>query len=143
MKKLYVLYDSECAFCRRCRIWLGRQPAFVPLVFIPLQSPELTTRFPGIEAFHPEERLVVVSDAGELWRGDGAWITVLWALREYRQAALNFSQPLLRPLVRRFVAVVSDNRQKLSRLLGAPVGALREELRAVPEPGCNQRLCNL
>ena len=40
MKGLYILYDSECALCRQCRLWLGRQPAYLPLVFVPFQSPE-------------------------------------------------------------------------------------------------------
>lgn len=85
MKTLYVLYDGHCEFCRRCRGWLGQQAAFVTLAFIPFQSPEVTTRFPGIDQFHPEERLTVISDRGEIWRGDGAWIMCLWALRDYRE----------------------------------------------------------
>ena len=28
MKRLYVFYDGECGFCRRCREWLASQPAY-------------------------------------------------------------------------------------------------------------------
>ena len=68
MKSLYVLFDAECALCQRCRQWLARQPAFIRLIFIPLQTPDLSQRFPGIEALKPAEQLLVVSDAGAVYR---------------------------------------------------------------------------
>ena len=133
MKKLYVLYDGECALCRRVRGWLDRQPAFVPLAYIPLQSPEVTCRFPGIERYHPEEQLIVVSDAGELWRGESAWITELWALREYREWAQRLAHPALRPFARRACALISENRHGLSRWLrGATHDELHQTLAAQP-----------
>ena len=64
MKCLYVLFDAECAMCVRCREWLSRQPAFVPLHFIPLQSPDLPRFFPGINVLKPNEQLLVVGDNG-------------------------------------------------------------------------------
>ena len=72
MNRLVILYDGQCHFCRRCRAWLGQQPAFVPLTFIPLQSPEVACRFPGIGRLHPEKEMVVVSDAGDVWQGGSA-----------------------------------------------------------------------
>ena len=100
MKRLYVLYDGTCHVCRRCRTWLDRQPAFVPLVFIPLQSPEIACRFPGIGALHPERELVVISDTGDVWQGGSAWVMCLWALREYREWSLRLAHPALLPLAR-------------------------------------------
>jgi predicted DCC family thiol-disulfide oxidoreductase YuxK len=85
MTRLYILYDAECALCRNCRVWLSQQPAYVPLVFIPLQSPEIGCRFRGVERLRPAEQLVVIADDGCVWRGDAAWITALWALKEYRE----------------------------------------------------------
>ena len=115
MKTLFVLYDGKCAFCRRCRGWLGQQSAYVKLAFIPLQSPEVTTRFPGIERFHPDERLVVISDAGEIWRGDGAWIMCLWALSEFREWSQRLANPVLRPFARQVCERVTENRHAISR----------------------------
>ena len=137
MKILYVLYDGRCPLCRRCRGWLGQQAAFVPLIFIPLQSPEVAVRFPGIEQFHPEERLVVISDAGDVWRGDGAWIMCLWALREYREWSLRLANPLLRPFARQACELVSENRHAISRWFARePIAHLRERLAAVPAEAC-------
>ena len=117
MKRLYILYDSECELCRRSRIWLGRQPAYVPLVFLPLQSPEIGSRFPGLNALHPEKEIVVVSDAGEVWQGGAAWVICLWSLREFREWSLRLAHPALLPLARRLCEVVSANRMKISHWL--------------------------
>ena len=116
MERLYVLYDGECALCRRCREWLGAQPAFVPLEFLPLQAPEVPCRFPGIERWGLAEQLTVVSDAGEVWQGAGAWIMCLYALRDYREWSQRLASPVLAPLARRAVELVSKNRLSLSRL---------------------------
>lgn len=117
MKKLYILYDSECELCRRCRVWLARQPAFVPLVFVPLQSPEAECRFPALEELHPEEEIVVIDDAGAVWQGGAAWVMCLWALQEYREWSLRLAHPALLSLARRMCVVVSANRYKISNWL--------------------------
>ena len=139
MKTLYVLYDAKCAFCRRCRAWLGRQPAFVTLAFIPLQSPEVTTRFPGIERFHPDERLVVINDVGEIWHGDGAWIMCLWALREFREWSQRLANPVLRPFARQVCERVSENRHAISHWFGKePVEQVRARLAAGASEACGE-----
>jgi predicted DCC family thiol-disulfide oxidoreductase YuxK len=142
MKTLTVLYDKECEMCRRLRVWLATQPAYVTLRFIPLQSEEVAPQFPGIEKYHPEERLVVISDKGDLWRGEAAWITVLWALREYREWALRLAHPALRPLARRACALISENRRGLSRwLVRAGHDELRTHLANTPDDACTTTSC--
>jgi predicted DCC family thiol-disulfide oxidoreductase YuxK len=135
VKRLHILYDKQCAICRRCRVWLERQPAFVPLVFLPLQSEELPSRFPGIEKLRLDEELVVISDEGDVWQGGEAWVTCLWALREYREWALRLAHPALLPYARRACTIFSGNRRRLSRLLCRSAGdeELRETLDALPE----------
>ena len=81
--------------CRRCRDWLTRQLAYVPLRFVPLQSPNLERWFPGIESLAPEEQLLVVSNEGAVYRGPHAWIMCLWALQAYRQHANRLAHPIL------------------------------------------------
>jgi len=80
MKRLYVLFDQECALCQGCRQWLMRQQAFIELHFIPLQSPEIARRFPGLQEWDQmdlREKLVVVSDEGAVYQGQYAWIMCL------------------------------------------------------------------
>jgi predicted DCC family thiol-disulfide oxidoreductase YuxK len=144
MNRLYILYDSQCEFCRRCRIWLGRQPAYVPLVFLPFQSPEAECRFPHLKQLRPDKEIVVISDAGEVWQGGAAWVTCLWALREYREWALRLAHPAMLPFARRLCEIVSANRYRLSQWLGGSVTneELRQKLSQWPAPHCeNEGYC--
>ncbi len=115
MKTLYVLFDSQCALCRQCRRWLERQPAFLELRFLPLQSEAVPCMFPGIEHFQPREQLVVISDEGAVYQGSHAWIMCLYALREYREWSQRLATPALLPWARRVCELVSDNRLSVSR----------------------------
>jgi predicted DCC family thiol-disulfide oxidoreductase YuxK len=117
MKRLYVLFDAQCELCLRCRNWLIKQPAFVPLVFIPLQSVEAQRRFPGIDAFRPNEQLLAISDGGEVYRGANAWIMCLWALANYREHAQRLAHPALLPFARSVCELLSRNRFFLSDAL--------------------------
>ncbi len=117
MKWLSVLYDDHCGICTRIRRWLETQSSFVPLRMVALHSPDLVARFPGIESFDPGEKLVVVANNGLVWRGDSAWITLLWALHDGRELSLKLSSPTLRPLARRMVTLVSNHRLRLSQWL--------------------------
>ena len=117
MNRLSVLYDRDCAMCRRCRHWLSRQPAFVQLEFIPLLAADLTQRFPGIEQFNPGEQLLVISDEGAVYRGASAWVMCLWALKSYRSVALRIAEPILLPFARVACELLSENRYLISRLI--------------------------
>ena len=114
MHTLYVLFDSDCALCRQCRRWLERQPAFLQLRFLPLNSEEVPCLFPGIERFQPREQLVVVTDEGAVYQGGHAWIMCLYALKEYRGWSQRLASPALLPLARRVCELISDNRLSLS-----------------------------
>ncbi|MFL6515970.1 MAG: thiol-disulfide oxidoreductase DCC family protein [Chthoniobacterales bacterium] len=117
MKSLYVLFDVECAVCRRCRDWLSAQPAFVRLIFIPLQSPEIDRMFPGVKSLRPQQQLIVIGDNGDVYRGASAWLICLWALRRYRSTALRLANPVLRPFARLLCEAVSRNRSRISEFL--------------------------
>ncbi len=117
MKRLYVLFDAQCELCVRCRNWLMKQAAFVPLVFIALQSDEARQRFPEIEKLRPNEQLLVISDDGSVYRGACAWIMCLWALQNYRKHALRLAHPILLPCAKIVCELLSRNRSFLSDAL--------------------------
>ena len=48
------------------------------------------------------------------WRGDSAWLIVLWALAEYRTWAYRFASPLLLPAARQAFVLLSRYRGALS-----------------------------
>ena len=117
MKRLYVLFDGQCELCVRCRKWLMKQAAFVPLVFIALQSPEVQKRFPGVDSLKPTEQLLVISDDGSVYRGASAWIMCLWALQKYREHAQRMAHPILLPFAQIVCELLSRNRFYLSDAL--------------------------
>jgi predicted DCC family thiol-disulfide oxidoreductase YuxK len=112
-----VLFDAECALCVRCRQWLARQPALIALDFIPLQTADLSRRFPGIEAYDPFEQLLVISDTGAVYRGANAWIMCLYTLRDYREWSQRLAAPALLPWARRVCELLSQYRLAFSRWL--------------------------
>jgi len=96
---------------------LMKQAAFVPLVFIPLQSDEAQRRFPGLAALKPDEQLLVISDDGSVYRGAHAWIVCLWALQNYREHAERMAYPILLPFAQTVCELLSRNRFYLSDAL--------------------------
>jgi predicted DCC family thiol-disulfide oxidoreductase YuxK len=137
MKRLYVLFDGECAMCRNSCAWLGRQPAFIELQLIPLQSPEIGRHFPGVEKMDLRERLVVVSDEGAVYQGQYAWVMCLYALREYRVWSQRLAHPALLHLARHVCELVSKNRLALSGLfLKDPIEELSRKLQTMPPAVC-------
>ena len=61
----------------------------------------------------------MISDAGEVYLNNHAWIMCLYALEEYRDWALRLASPLLLPLARQAFETLSRNRQAISRWLSA------------------------
>lgn len=137
MNGLTVFYDRSCGFCLACRRWLERQPAFLPLRFVPSAGlpPALLAPVGGDPS--DAEDLIVVSDEGGIYRGARGWIMCLWALREYRGLSERLATPALMPFARRAFEFVSRNRMSFSRRLGLlPESDLAETLGSLPAPTC-------
>ena len=130
MKELFVLYDRTCELCIRCRHWLEQQPKFLDLVFLPTGTPEVKRCFPGLSNPEQVEELVVIDDAGGVYRGTRAWIMCLYALREYREWSATLSGPALMPLAKRAFDFFSRNRFWISRWLSPSDEQVIEEIRA-------------
>jgi len=116
--RLYVLYDSSCGLCSHIVQWMSDQPAACELQFVAAGSDEARRLFPDFRHVARPEELVVISDAGEVYRGDAAYIVCLWALDSYRIVAARLARPGFRPLARKVFALLSTNRLRLSELLG-------------------------
>jgi predicted DCC family thiol-disulfide oxidoreductase YuxK len=141
MKRLYVLYDSNCGLCTRIKFWLVRQPAYIAIHPIPLGSPQAVRLFPGLFPAPAQSaksgELVVIGDNGGVYFGDHAWIMCLYALREYRATAKRLSTPTLQPLAREAFAFISRYRYSISRWLGTiPEAEMNIMLKDVITPRC-------
>ncbi|MEM6994232.1 MAG: DUF393 domain-containing protein [Myxococcota bacterium] len=142
MNELTVFYDEQCELCRRCRDWLRRQPTYVALSFIPLQSPMAERRLPMLASYRPDEEILVVSDTGGVYRGGDAWLMCLWATRTYREWSLRLKAPVLYPLVRKFVTLISHHRLSISSLLSRDDEAdIAANIEAHAEVFCDDGVC--
>jgi predicted DCC family thiol-disulfide oxidoreductase YuxK len=140
MRRLYVLYDADCGLCSRIRRWVEEQPTFVELEFMAAQSTRARRWFPTLVKPGEPEELIVVSDEGGVYREDGSWIMVLYALEQYRTWAFRLSRPALLPHARAAFNLLTQNRKKLSNWLGlVSDGDLAEALRGVTVPRCAGR----
>ncbi len=125
MRNLMVYFDARCGLCVALVRWLEGQRQIVPLRCVPKDE--------GMDD------LVVVADSGEYWRGDSAWLMVIWALDEYRGWAYRLGSPLLLPLARQMFAKLSENRGQLAIWFGLQADAdLAERLREVRLSGCRR-----
>ena len=128
-----ILYDADCGLCTSTKDWIRQQAPLVGLQFVATGSPEAQTRFRQLRA----GELAVVSNTGQVWLGDHAWIVCLWALRDYRDLAFRLTSPLLSLLAREAFALVSKNRLALSSMLRLRnEREIEQQLRKVVVPRC-------
>lgn len=149
VKHLTVLYDPTCGFCVRCRQWLDKQPKSITMRFLPQGSSKQQLLYPDLQYLtdskgRPEE-LIVIDDAGKVYRDDKAWVMCFYALRDYRALSMRLARPGMAGLARKAYAMISTNRRTLSAFLGMKGDDdLRNKLQAEPEtPHCNNAVCAL
>ena len=143
MQTLTIFYDAQCGLCGRFRRWMCSQESMVRLEFLPYDSAEARARLPELEALGAEREIVVMSDAGEVWQGAGAWVTCLWTLREWRAWAVRLASPALLPVAANACHLISQNRLGLSRLLSLRSDReLAEACEEEPEP-CASGTCGI
>jgi predicted DCC family thiol-disulfide oxidoreductase YuxK len=128
-----ILYDADCGLCTSTKDWIRQQVSLVGLQFVATGSPAARKRFPQLRA----GELAVVSNTGQVWLGDHAWIVCLWALRDYRDLAFRLTGPLLSLLAREAFSVVSKNRLALSSMLRLRnEWEIEQQLKKVVVPRC-------
>ena len=137
MEKLYVLYDPTCELCCRLKNWIIIQRSWIGIAVIEQGSEKAKHLFPELEHIAGKEDLALISDEGDVYLNDSAWIMVLYALVEYREWASRLTSPLLMPLARQAFAALSKNRHWISSLLSSDdEAAIAGELRKVELEPC-------
>lgn len=137
MEKLYVLYDPRCELCRRLKDWLLVQRSWLGLSMVPAGSEKAKKMFPELDQIATCNDLAVISDEGQVYLNDRAWIMVMYALEEYRDWASRLAHPLLMPLARQAFSALSRNRRVISRWLSTTdPETIASELRSVALDPC-------
>ncbi len=137
METLYVLYDPKCELCERLKDWLLIQRSWLGLCMVPAGSEKARRMFPELEKIASANDLIVISDEGQVYLNNNAWIMALYALDEYRDWACHLGHPLLLPLARQAFATISRNRYAISRWLRVgETEQIANELRCVALEPC-------
>jgi predicted DCC family thiol-disulfide oxidoreductase YuxK len=111
VQRLTVLYDPDCRLCAFVRNWLAGQRQLVPLEPVPVGSDEARLRFPDLDHTATLREITVVGDAGQVYRGEAAWLVCLWALAEYRPVSHRLSTRAGAPFARAAVLAAAKYRE--------------------------------
>lgn len=116
--RLYVLYDASCGLCSHLVQWMSEQSTYCQVQFVAAGSDQARRLFPQFVSPPRPEELVVIGDDGGVYRGEGAYLILLYAMDAYRPLAVRLSGSAFRPMARKIFGMLSTNRLRLSELLG-------------------------
>ena len=134
---LYLLYDDHCGLCSQLKQWLMKQKLAVPLCLVCWDSDQARQMFPTVVTSLSASELTVISNGGEVWRNEKAWLMVLHALVRYQTIARKLATPALLPFARQAFLTLSYNRHILSSWLRlSSETAVAERLGRIEVPAC-------
>ncbi len=135
METLYFLYDDYCPLSRWLKDWANGRRAFVNMVFTRANTPEADRIAPGISGDSKAVAdLVAVSDQGEVYRGDSAWVMAFYATEEFREWSIRIAEPSLKPLVKKAFTALAQHRTWGRNWLTMTDRELRNELDPIKVP---------
>lgn len=114
--RLLVLYDADCGICTRSARLLRRLDRRARLHLLPFQAAGEMADAPPIDVLR--EALHVRDEDGSWHVAGAAGIRIGQEITLLRPLALMARIPLIRRFVDRTYALVADNRQGISRVLG-------------------------
>ncbi|MDX2225796.1 MAG: DCC1-like thiol-disulfide oxidoreductase family protein [Verrucomicrobiae bacterium] len=117
IRKIHILYDGECGFCRTCRDWILLQPRFFEIEMLDRRDPDTKARFGDYTVPPYTDRMVVINNEDGVYYAEDAYIMILFALKNYRAWSVRISRQGVKPLARQFFETLGKNRRVLSKLI--------------------------
>lgn len=77
MSEPTLIYDGECAFCRRSIAWFQARDPDRRLAYLPRQSPERATRYPQLDDARYQGAMQCIGPEGTIHSGANAIATAL------------------------------------------------------------------
>jgi len=113
-----AFYDADCGMCSKARNRLSAEPTHLDVEFIALQS-DTAKELLGAhyDADQLRKEIHVLAENGDLWVGGDAWILLLWSTCRWRSLATTLASPLCKPMVKKVVGLISENRFRISDLM--------------------------
>lgn len=119
MRNIFILYDSSCELCRRCRTWIQFQRQIVHVTFLAAGSAEARKLFPNLDHERTLSELTVVTDSGAVYQGTKAYVMCLWVLRDFRKWSKTLASPEMLPLAKRFITMLSETAKSFNGLIAS------------------------
>ena len=110
---LTVWFDGDCGLCARVAKWLDRQPKYVAVRCVAAQTASQGTC--PINTKDLLDKLTVTASDGAIYRCTNAWITILWALRNYRSWSLRFARTSWLPWAESLFATIAGLAKRTRR----------------------------
>ena len=117
MEKAVLIYDGDCAICRRAVRRVGRRAWAGELELLPLQAPDLATRYPGLPEDVCRRSVQLVLPDGRVLAGSEAIRETLVRLKGVRWLSHAFRIPGVKLLTRHLYGWIASNRHLLSQVL--------------------------
>ncbi len=108
-----IVFDGECAFCRRQIAWITRRDRAGAFEFVPRSTADLLQRFPMLASADLSTGMRAVLPDGRVAVGADAVYVVARRLRGWRWLALLYRVPVLHWLCRRAYGWIAANRYRL------------------------------
>lgn len=142
VQKIEVFYDGRCGMCCTFHEWIHRQKRAFAIDFIPYQSSEAESLFPGLHTLDPAREMIVRTDGGVLYRGAEAWVWCLYGCADYRGVAKRLARPAMLAVAVRMCRLLAANRHGLSKIFFRRKDReVRETLHQMAAPGCPNGAC--
>ncbi len=124
-----LIYDGECALCRRSVEWVRVRDQSGAIEFLPYQDRRFAERFPWIPEEDVRNAMQLVGAGGSRSQGAEAVEEVLGLLPRWRRLTPLFGLPGVRTLARIVYAGVARNRRRLGCAEHCGVGDARVRVR--------------
>ena len=110
-----LIYDAECAICRKSALWLMRRAySSGELEILPCRSPVRQERFPQVKEDECLSAMQLVLPDGRRLSGADAVPELLRRIHGWGWLAGVFALPPVRPVARRVYGWVARNRMRIS-----------------------------
>ena len=110
-----LIYDADCAMCRRSALWLMRRAySSGGLEILPCRSPVRQERFPQVKEEACMGAMQLVLPDGRLLSGADAVPELFRRIHGWGWLAGVFALPPVRPVARRVYGWVARNRMRIS-----------------------------
>lgn len=112
MKKLTIIYDGKCGFCKKWIDWVKERDENEVFKFLPCESQERTNRFPEINTQDCLAAMYIVTPDKTFYRGADALPKILQELPRWKLISYLLSLPGINLITWPAYRIIAKNRYR-------------------------------